>query len=111
MNEEHLSKDAETVYEAVDAAGKIAAAINITCYRGAFRYGPTVPGIAPATFGPRRFFFYNLYQSEPIAAPLSVLNRAAGSTDGYAAAAGRWLITRDGFALPGVCVSNCDVSS
>jgi len=111
MNQQHLAKDAETMYEAVDAAGKTAAAINITCYRGAYRYLPTVPGLAPATFGPRRFFFYNLYQSDPIGAPLSVRNRAAGSTDGYAAAAGRWLVTRDGFDLLVFYLSDFDFAS
>jgi hypothetical protein len=89
MNQDHLSKQAETVYEAAERAGLTTAAVNITCYRGPNRYLPTVPGIAPATFGPRRFFFYNLYESDPIGAPLSVRNRAAGSVDEYAVAAGR----------------------
>src|SRR6187401_996316 len=74
MNQDHLAKDAETLYEAAEREGLTAAAVNITCYRGPHRYLPTVPGIAPATFGPRRFFFYNLYESDPIGAPLSVRN-------------------------------------
>jgi predicted AlkP superfamily pyrophosphatase or phosphodiesterase len=111
MNRDHLSKEAETVYEAVERAGLTAAAVNITCYRGPHRYLPTVPGIAPATFGPRRFFFYNLYESDPIGAPLSVRNRAAGSVDEYAAAAGRWLVTRDGFDLLVYYLSDLDFAS
>jgi predicted AlkP superfamily pyrophosphatase or phosphodiesterase len=111
MNRDHLSKDAETVYEAGERAGLIVAAVNITCYRGSHRYLPTVPGFAPATFGPRRFFFYNLYESDPIGAPLSVRNRAAGSVDGYAAAAARWLVTRDGFDLLVYYLSDLDFAS
>jgi hypothetical protein len=55
-----------------------------------------IPGVPPA-LGPKRFFFYNLYESDPTGAPLAVRNRAAGSIDAYAAAVGRWLVTRDGF--------------
>ena len=111
MNRDHLSKEAETVYEAAEHAGLTAAAVNITCYRGSHRYQPTVPGIAPATLGPRRFFFYNLYESDPIGAPLSVRNRAGGSVDEYAAAAGRWLVTRDGFDLLVYYLSDLDFAS
>jgi Type I phosphodiesterase / nucleotide pyrophosphatase len=111
MNQEHLAKGAETIYEAVETAGRVAAAVNITCYRGTTRYVPTVPGLAPATYGPRRFFFYNLYESDPIGAPLSVRNRAAGSIDDYAAAAGRWLVTRDGFDLLVLYFSDVDFAS
>jgi predicted AlkP superfamily pyrophosphatase or phosphodiesterase len=111
MNRDHLSKDAETVYEAAEREGLTAAAVNITCYRGGHRYLPTVPGIAPATFGPRRFFFYNLYESDPIGAPLAVRDRAHGSVDEYAAAAGRWLVTRDGFDLLVYYLSDIDFAS
>ena len=111
MNRDHLSKDAETIYEAAERAGLTVGAVNITCYRGPHRYLPTVPGIAPATHGPRRFFFYNLYESDPIGAPLSVRNRAAGSVDDYAAAAGRWLVTRDGFDLLVYYLSDLDFAS
>ena len=111
MNRDHLSKDAETVYEAGERAGLDVAAVNITCYRGSHRYAPTVPGVVPATFGPRRFFFYNLYESDPIGAPLSVRNRARGSVDEYAAAAGRWLVTRDGFDLLVYYLSDLDFAS
>jgi predicted AlkP superfamily pyrophosphatase or phosphodiesterase len=111
MNRDHLSKEAETVYEAGEGAGLVVAAVNITCYRGPHRYLPTVPGLAPATFGPRRFFFYNLYESDPIGAPLSVRNRAGGSVDEYAAAAGRWLVTRDGFDLLVYYLSDLDFAS
>ena len=99
------------MYEAAERAGLTAAAVNITCYRGPHRYLPTVPGIAPATFGPRRFFFYNLYESDPIGAPLAVRDRARGSVDEYAAAAGRWLVTRDGFDLLVYYLSDVDLAS
>src|SRR6478736_10577789 len=97
MNERHLSPDASTVYEALEDAGLVAGAVNITCYRGRHRYLPTVPGLNRAAFGPRRFFFYGLFESDRTGAPFAVRSRRAGSVDAYAAAVGRWLVTRDGF--------------
>jgi hypothetical protein len=98
LNERHLSKDAVTVYEALEDAGLTTAAINITTYRGRNRHLATLPG-APAVYGPKRFFFYSLYESDRTGAPIAVLNRALGSIDAYAGAVGRWLVTRDGFDL------------
>ena len=98
LNARHLSRDAETVYEALEETGLTTAAIDITCYRGTHRHLPTIPG-APAVYGPKRFFFYSLYESDPTGAPLAFLNRALGSIDAYAATVGRWLVTRDGFDL------------
>jgi hypothetical protein len=98
LNARHLSREAETIYEALEATGLTTAAINITCYRGTHRHLPTIPG-APAVFGPKRFFFYSLYESDPTGAPLAFLNRGLGSIDAYAATVGRWLVTRDGFDL------------
>src|SRR5215208_8305335 len=34
MNEQHLGRDAVTLYEALEDAGLTSAAVNITCYRG-----------------------------------------------------------------------------
>src|SRR4029079_3180441 len=96
MNQDHLAKDAETLYEAAEREGLTAAAVNITCYRVPHSDLPTVRGIAPATFGPRRFFFYNLYESDPIGAPLSVRNRPRGSVDDYPPAATRRPVPRAG---------------
>jgi predicted AlkP superfamily pyrophosphatase or phosphodiesterase len=97
MNRDHLGRDAVTLFEAVEDAGLTAAAINITCYRGRTRHLPTLPGIAIPAYGPRRFFYYNLFESDQTGAPLAVFARSEGSIDGYAAAVGRWLVTRDGF--------------
>jgi predicted AlkP superfamily pyrophosphatase or phosphodiesterase len=96
LNARHLSRDAETVYEALEGNGLTTAAINITCYRGRHRHLATIPGV-PAVNGPRRFFFYSLYESDRTGAPIAVRNRALGSIDAYAAFVGRWLVTRDGF--------------
>ncbi len=97
MNRLHLAEDAVTVYEALEDAGLTTAAINITCYRGGTRHLPTLPGVTIPAYGPKRFFFYNLFESDPTGAPLAVFGRSQGSIDGYAAAVGRWLVTRDGF--------------
>jgi predicted AlkP superfamily pyrophosphatase or phosphodiesterase len=96
LNARHLSRDAETVYEALEGDGLTTGAINITCYRGRHRHLATIPGV-PAVNGPKRFFFYSLYESDRTGAPIAVRNRALGSIDAYAAWVGRWLVTRDGF--------------
>jgi Type I phosphodiesterase / nucleotide pyrophosphatase len=97
MNEQHLAEDAVTIYEALEDEGFVAAAVNITCYRGRTRHLPTLPGLARPAYGPRRFFFFNLFESDVTGAPMAVKGRAVGSVDEYAAAVGRWLVTRDGF--------------
>lgn len=97
MNAVHLSRDAVTVFEALEDAGLTAAAVNTPCYRGRTRHLPTVPGFGGPVEGPRRFFYYNLFESDVTGAPLAVRTRSGGSIDAYAAAVGRWLVTRDGF--------------
>jgi predicted AlkP superfamily pyrophosphatase or phosphodiesterase len=111
MNRTHLSADATTVYEAVEDAGLVAAAVNITCYRGGTRYLPTLPWVTKAAYGPKRFFYYGLFESDQTGAPFAVRSRAAGSTDAYAAAVGRWLVTRDGFDFFAYYLSDFDYSS
>lgn len=103
MTQEHLSARATTVFEAVEDAGLVPAAINFTCYRGRTRHHARIPGIAAnrasdaVVYGPKRFFFFNLYESDRTDAPLAIRSRSEGSVDAYAAAVGRWLVTRDGF--------------
>jgi Type I phosphodiesterase / nucleotide pyrophosphatase len=111
MNERHLAGDAVTIYEALEDAGLVAGAVNITCYRGRHRYLPTVPGLHRAVHGPRRFFFYGLFESDRTGAPFAVRSRRAGSVDAYAAAAGRWLVTRDGFDFLAYYLSGYDFAS
>jgi hypothetical protein len=111
MNERHISPQAVTVYEALEEAGLTAAAVNATCYRGRTRHRPTVPGLTRPAFGPRRFFYYNLFESDVTGAPLSIRNRSAGTVDSYAAAAARWLVTRDGFDFLLFYLSDYDFAS
>jgi predicted AlkP superfamily pyrophosphatase or phosphodiesterase len=111
MNARHLSRDALTIYEALEDAGFVAAAVNITCYRGRHRYLPNVPGLNRAAHGPRRFFFYGLFESDRTGAPLAIRSRRAGSVDAYAAAVGRWLVTRDGFDFFAYYLSGYDFAS
>ena len=110
MNRRHLGKRAVTIFEAVEDAGLVPAAVNFTCYRGRTRHAATLPGL-PAVLGPRRFFFYNLFESDPTGAPLAVRNRASGTVDAYAEAVGRWLVTRDGFDLLVYYLSDYDFAS
>ncbi len=111
MNASHLSRDATTMYEALDDAGLVAAAVNITCYRGPHRYPPTVPGLTRPAYGPRRFFYYGLFESDRTGAPFAVRNRRGGSVDAYATAVGRWLVTRDGFDCFAYYLSGYDFAS
>jgi Type I phosphodiesterase / nucleotide pyrophosphatase len=97
MNQQHLSPRVPTIFEALEDAGLTTAAVNTACYRGRTRYRPTVPGLVPPVYGPKRFFYYGLFESDATGAPMAILNRAEGSVDAYAAAVGRWLVTRDGF--------------
>ena len=111
LNASHLGLGAVTVYEALEDAGLTAAAINITCYRGRYPHGPTVPFLTRPAHGPSRFFFYNLFESDVTGAPLSVRNRPRGTIDAYAAAVGRWLVTRDGFDFLVFYLSDYDYAS
>jgi hypothetical protein len=97
MNEQHLSRNAVTIFEALEGAGLVTAAVNMVCYRGPARHPATVPGLGRPAFGPRRFFYYNLFESDVTGAPLAIRTRARGSVDEYARVVGRWLVTRDGF--------------
>ncbi|MFL5958720.1 MAG: alkaline phosphatase family protein [Gaiellaceae bacterium] len=111
MNARHLASGAVTIYEALEDAGLVAAAVNITCYRGRHRYLPTLPGMSRAAYGPRRFFFYGLFESDRTGAPFAVRSRRAGSVDAYAAAVGRWLVTRDGCDFLAYYLSTYDFAS
>src|SRR5205809_3454725 len=111
MNQHHLGRDAVTVYEALEDTGLTAAAVNITCYRGRTKHQPTLPWVTKPAYGPKRFFYYSLFESDQTGAPLAVRNRAAGSIDAYAAAVGRWLVTRDGFDFLAYYLSDFDYAS
>jgi hypothetical protein len=99
MNEEHLSRNAVTLYESVEDAGRVAAAVNIICYRGRTPHVARIPGVTRAAHGPKRFFYFNLFESDETGAPFRPGARQAGGNDKYAGAVGRWLVTRDGFDL------------
>jgi hypothetical protein len=103
MSGEHVAKGATTVFEALEDGGLEPAAINYTCYRGRTRHPIRLPALArrnrwyEAVYGPRHFFFFNVFESERTGAGLAVRSRLEGSIDDYAATVGRWLVTRDAF--------------
>ena len=111
LNSSHLGSRAVTVYEALEDAGLTAGAINITCYRGRTPHRPTVRMLTRPAYGPKRFFFYSLFESDVTGAPLAVRNRPAGTIDAYAGSVGRWLITRDGFDFLAFYLSDYDYAS
>jgi hypothetical protein len=111
MNANHLAPDVVTIYEALEDAGLVAAAVNITCYRGRHRHMTTLPGVSRAAYGPHRFFFYGLFESDRTGAPFVARSRRAGSVDAYAAGVGRWLVTRDGFDFLAFYLSGFDFAS
>jgi hypothetical protein len=103
MTRSHLAREATTVFEALEDSGLVTGAINFTCYRGRTRHAIRLPAVMrrnrwfEAVDGPTRFFFFNLFESDPTGAPLAIRSRTRGSIDSYAAVVGRWLVTRDGF--------------
>src|SRR5207244_9407856 len=76
MNARHLAPGAVTIYEALEDAGRVAAAVNVTCYRGRTTHRTTLPGVTRTANGPSRFFFYSLFESDETGAPLAVRDRA-----------------------------------
>ena len=110
MNARHLGEGALTLFESLADAGLRTAATNFTAYRGRTRHRSAFPFL-PDVLGPERFFFYNLYSSDRTGAPLSWRNRPAGSVDAYAAAVGRWLVTRDAFDFFLFYLSDYDYAS
>jgi len=110
MNSEHLGRGAVTVFEALEDAGFVTAAVNFTAYRGRVEHRSSLPLLGSA-YGPKRFFFFNLYESDETGAPLSFRNRSAGTIDAYATAVGRWLVTRDGFDFLLYYLSDYDYAS
>jgi len=110
MNAEHLGTRAVTLFEALADAGHETAAVNFTAYRGRTLHRPSVPFLGPVR-GPEQFYFYNLFRAERTGAPLSFRNRGRGSVDAYAAAVGRWLVTRDSFDFLLFYLSDYDYAS
>ncbi len=70
-----------------------------------------LPWVTKPAYGPKRFFYYSLFESDPTGAPFAVRNRAGGSIDVYASAVGRWLVTRDGFDFFAYYLSDFDYAS
>jgi len=110
MNAEHLGTRAVTLFEALADAGLETAAVNFTAYRGRTAHRASVPFLGRVR-GPEQFYFYNLFRGPRTGAPLSFRNRARGSVDAYAAAVGRWLVTRDGFDFLLFYLSDYDYAS
>jgi hypothetical protein len=108
MNAEHLGARAVTVFEALADAGLRTAAVNFTAYRGRTPHRAPFLGTVQ---GPEEFYFYNLFESGRTGAPLSWRNRPAGTIDAYAAAVGRWLVTRDAFDFLVYYLSDYDYAS
>jgi hypothetical protein len=94
----------ETIFERVEDAGLVAAAINYYVFRGRVRHPlkhrPVAAiarriGVFDAAYGPKRFYFGELFASDRTGAPPNLGVHAAN--DAHAAAIGRWLVARDGF--------------
>src|SRR5262249_60149383 len=85
--------------------------VTFPCYRGPKAPRAPVPGLRRPAFGPSRFFYFNLFESDVTGAPLAIRHRARGSIDSYAAAVARWLVTRDGFDFFVYYLSDFDYAS
>ena len=98
----HMSHSADTIFETLEDAGLVTAAVNCYVCRGRVRHPITRPsarklarrlGIVDAVYGPRRYFFGELFASDHTGAPRNF----GGSVDRHSGHVGRWLVTRDGF--------------
>jgi predicted AlkP superfamily pyrophosphatase or phosphodiesterase len=102
LNLLHLSPRATTVFEALEDRGLVTAAVNTYICRGRVRH-PIARhaarriarrvGIVDAIYGPRRYFFGELFWSDETGAPRNF----GGSVDRHGGHVARWLVTRDGF--------------
>jgi Type I phosphodiesterase / nucleotide pyrophosphatase len=102
LNLLHLSPRVTTVFEALDDAGLVTAAVNTYVIRGRTRHLITRPtarrvarsiGIVDAVYGPKRYFLGDLFFSDRTGAPLNL----GGGIDRHGGHVARWLVTRDGF--------------
>ena len=101
-----------TVFEALEDAGLTAAAVNITCYRG--RTEHRADRARPDPSGARAepvLLLQPLRVGRDRRAARGAQPRRAGSIDAYAAAVGRWLVTRDGFDFLVYYLSDYDYAS
>ena len=100
LNERHLLRSAETVYEALEGAGlDDRGDQHHDLPRAATGTSRRSRASRPST-GPKRFFFYSVYESDRTGAPIAWLQPLARArSTRYAASIGRWLVTRDGFDL------------
>ena len=102
LNLLHLSPRATTLFESLEDAGYLTAAVNCHVYRGRVRH-PITPraarrlarriGVVDAIYGPSRYFFGELFASDHTGAPRNF----GGGVDRHSGHVGRWLVTRDGF--------------
>ena len=90
------------MFESLEDAGLVTAAVNTYVCRGRVRHPITRPmarrvarrvGIVDAVYGPRRYFLGDLFFSDLTGAPRNF----GGGIDRHGGAVGRWLVTRDGF--------------
>jgi hypothetical protein len=98
----HLSTRIETLFETLEDAGLVTAAVNTYACRGRVRHAMAPQaarriarrmGIADAVYGPTRYFFGELFASDRTGAPRNF----GGSVDRHGGHVARWLVTRDGF--------------
>ena len=102
LNLLHMSPKVKTVFEELEDRGLVTAAVNTYICRGRVRHPITRDaarriarrvGIVDAVYGPRRYFFGELFWSDDTGAPRNF----GGSVDRHGGHVGRWLVTRDGF--------------
>ena len=99
----HLSPRVETLFESLEDAGLVTAAVNCYVCRGRVRHPLARPaarriarrlvGSSDAVYGPRRYFFGELFATDETGAPRNF----GGSVDRHGGHVARWLVTRDGF--------------
>ena len=67
------------MFEALEDAGWSPRRSTDLLPGAAREHRPTLPGLTRTVLGPRRFFYYSLFESDATGAPLAVRRRAAGT--------------------------------
>ena len=98
MNAEHLSKRAVTLYESLEEPTS-SRRRSTSCVPRPHAARGAHPRRDARRYGPRRFFYFNLFESDQTARRSGWARGTSARTTGTRPRSARWLVTRDGFDL------------
>ncbi|MGI9659428.1 MAG: alkaline phosphatase family protein [Gaiellaceae bacterium] len=103
MTRTHLSREVDTIFESLERQRLVTATVTFTCFRGPVPHEIRFPRFLrrgrwfETVHAPSKFFFFNLFESDPITTPLALRSRGSGSVDAYGAAVAAHLVADDAF--------------